>query len=108
MRLTAQIREYEMDEVILDLGSDVNVLSKKTWEHVDRPAFQWSPIQLHIANQQQILSMRRLQGIMVYMEGASALAYFKVIEIVDDNNPYLVLLGIDWATDMNGGINIKK
>jgi len=27
---------------------------------------------------------------------------FEVIEIVDDNNPYLALLGIDWATDMNG------
>lgn len=32
MRLTAQIREYEMDQVILDLGSDVKVLPKKTWE----------------------------------------------------------------------------
>jgi len=31
-----------------------------------------------------------------------------VIEIVDDSNPYLVLLGIDWATDMNGVINLKK
>ena len=33
---------------------------------------------------------------------------FKVIDIFDDNNPYPVLLGIDWATDMNGVINIKK
>ena len=31
-----------------------------------------------------------------------------MIEIVDDNNPYPVLLGIDWATDMNGVINLKK
>ena len=45
---------------------------------------------------------------MVDIEGESALAYFEVIEIVDDNNPYLTLLGIDWATDMNGVINIKK
>ena len=27
MRLTAQVGEFEMDEVILDLGSDVNVLT---------------------------------------------------------------------------------
>ena len=32
MRLTAQIGEFEMDEVILDLGSEVNVLTKQTWE----------------------------------------------------------------------------
>ena len=28
MRLTAQIGDFEMDEVILDLGSEVNVLTK--------------------------------------------------------------------------------
>lgn len=28
MILNAKIREFEMDQVILDLGSDVNVLSK--------------------------------------------------------------------------------
>ena len=38
----------------------------------------------------------------------TALADFEVIEIVDDSNPYHVLLGIDWATDMNGVINLKK
>ena len=31
-----------------------------------------------------------------------------MIEIVDDRNPYPVLLGIDWATDMNGVINLKE
>lgn len=36
------------------------------------------------------------------------LADFEVIEIVDDNNPYLVLLGIDRAIDMNGVINLNN
>ena len=31
-----------------------------------------------------------------------------MIEIVDDGNPYSTLLEIDWATDMNGVINLKK
>jgi len=38
MSLTTQIGESEMDQVILDLGSDVNVLPKKTWERMGRPA----------------------------------------------------------------------
>eukprot|EP00253_Pinus_taeda_P026519 PITA_26519 len=108
MRLTAQIGEYEMDQVILDLRLDANVLPKQTWERMGRPTLQWYPIQLQIENQQKILPMGRLQGITVDIEGASALENFKVIEIVDDNNPYLTLLGIDWATDMNGVINLKK
>lgn len=45
---------------------------------------------------------------MVDIEGASVLADFEVIEIIDDNNPYPVLLAIDWTTDMNGVINLKK
>ena len=36
MTLTAQIDKYEMDQVILDLGLDMNVLPKQTWEHMDR------------------------------------------------------------------------
>ena len=38
MRLTAQIGEYEMDQVILDSGFDVNVLPKQTWECMGRLA----------------------------------------------------------------------
>jgi hypothetical protein len=55
MRLTAQIGEYEMDQVILDLGSDANVLPKQTWERMGRPVLQWSLIQLRMENQQKII-----------------------------------------------------
>ena len=97
-----------MDHVILDLGSDVNVLPKQTWEHMGRPALQWSPIQLRMANKKNIFPMGRLQGVTIDIEGASAQADFEVIEIVDDSNPYPVFLGIDWAIDMNRVINMKK
>jgi len=39
--------------------------------------------------------MGHLYGVMVDIEGASALDDFEVIEIVDDNKPYPTLLGID-------------
>jgi len=52
--------------------------------------------------------MKWLQGVTVDIEGMSALADFEVIEIVDDSNPYPMLLGIDWASDMNRVINPRK
>ena len=73
-----------------------------------RPALQWSPIQLRMANQQKILPTGRFQGVMVDIEDVSMQMDFQVIEIVDDSNPYLALLGIYWATNMNGVINLKK
>ena len=36
MKFTVQIGEFEMDEVVLDLGSEVNVLTKQTWEQMGR------------------------------------------------------------------------
>jgi len=48
-----------------------------------------------MANQQKIIPMGQMQGLTVDIEGVSALADFEVIEIVDDNNPYPALLGID-------------
>jgi len=51
IRLTMQIGEYKMDQVILDLGLDVNVLPKQTWKRVGRLTLQWSPIHMHMVNQ---------------------------------------------------------
>jgi hypothetical protein len=33
----------------------------------------------------------------VNIEGVKMKAYFEVIEIMDDSDPYPTLLGIDWA-----------
>ena len=108
MRLTAQIGEYEMDQVILDLGSDVNTLPKQTWERMGRLMLQWSPIQRRMANQQKIIPMGRLYGVAVDIEGKSDLANFEVIKNANDNNPYPKLLRIDWAFDMDAVIILKK
>ena len=32
LRMNAQIGNYDMDFIIQDLGSDVNILTRKTWE----------------------------------------------------------------------------
>lgn len=73
-----------------------------------RPALQWFPIQLWMANQRKIFPMGRLKGVTMDFKGVSMQADFEVIEIVDDSNPYPTFLGIDWSTDMNGVINLKK
>ncbi len=49
-----------------------------------------------------------MQGVTIDINGASTLVDFEVIGIVDDSNPYPSLLGIDWVTDMNDVINLKK
>ena len=82
MRLNAQIGDYDMDEVILDLGSEVNVLTKQTWELMGKPKLRYSPIQLRLANPQRVSPMGRLSNVPVDIDGVRSLVDFKVIEII--------------------------
>ena len=49
LRMTVQIGDYDMDYIILDLGSNVNILTCQTWEIMGNPTLEWSPIQLRLA-----------------------------------------------------------
>jgi len=44
MNLSAQIGEYDMDQIILDLKPDAHALTKETWEMMGKMKLQWSPI----------------------------------------------------------------
>jgi hypothetical protein len=59
--MTTELRSYEMDGVMLDLGSDVNILPKKSWELMGKPNLVWSPIQLQLENQYRIYPIGRLE-----------------------------------------------
>ena len=81
----------------------MNVLTRQTWEQMGKPMLEWSPIQLILANQQKIVPL-----VPVDIDGVSTLAYFEFIEIIDDSNPYLALLGIEWEIDNYAVINLKN
>ena len=82
--MTTQIRDYDMYYIILDLGSDVNILTIQTWEITGRPPLEWSPIQLRISNQEKVIPVDRLGQVQVAIEGLHTFADFEVIDIVDD------------------------
>ena len=69
---------------------------------------EWSTIQLRMANQQKIIPLGRLSGIMVDIARVKVRVHFGVIQIVKDADPYPALLGLYWAIDMGGIINLKK
>ena len=57
MRLSAVIGSYKMGEVVLDLGSEVNVMTKQTWEIMMKSKLTFSPIQLRLENQQRVIPL---------------------------------------------------
>ena len=60
-----------------------------------------------MANQHTIIPLGRLPHVLVDIVGVKVRTDYEVIQIVDDENPYLALLGLDWAIDMGGIINLK-
>ena len=55
--------------VILDLGLDVNILTKQTWKLMGKPMLVWSSIQLHLANQWNFKPIGRVSNLVVDIEG---------------------------------------
>jgi hypothetical protein len=54
-RLNENIGDFNMGDIILDLGSEVNVLPKKTWECMGEPTMGYSPIQLKLENKHRVI-----------------------------------------------------
>jgi hypothetical protein len=107
-RLRAHIGEYDVDNVILYLGSNVNVLSKKTWEMMGKPNLIWSLVQLSLSNQHKVVPIGRLTRVLLNIDGVHSVEEFEVIEIMDDSQPYPTLMGLEWAFDNQVIINLKR
>ena len=73
-----------------------------------RLKLQPSPIQLRMKNLHKIIPMGKLQGFSTDIDGARVFIEFEVIEMIDDNNMYHVLLGFGQAYEMDAIINLKK
>ena len=97
-----------MDEVDLGLSSEVNVMTRQTWEIMAKPKLAFSPIQLRLANQQRVICLGFLSNVPIDLDGVRNLADFEVIEIIDDSMSYPALLGTDWAFENQAIINLKK
>ena len=63
---------------------------------------------MRLANQQKIVPRGRFPNVPVDIDGVCTVADFEVIEIIDDNNPYPALLGIEWELENDAVIKLNK
>jgi hypothetical protein len=105
--LNENIGDFNMGNVILDLGSDVNILPKNTWEAMGEPTLGYSNIQLKLSNQQRVIPIGRLKNKIVDLDGVHTTIDFEVMDMVDESIPFPALLGIDWDFDNQAIIDLK-
>lgn len=106
--MDAQFHGYEIHNVKLELGSDMSILPKKSWEMMGRQHLVFSPVQLPLANKYRIYPIGCLDNVEVNLGDVQTVADFKVLKIVDEKETDLTLLGFEWASDNEAIINLKK
>ena len=74
--MNIQIGDYEVDSVILDLGFDVKILTKKTWQLMGNPTLGWLSVQLRLANQAKVQPIGHVSNLVVDIEGMKTHAHF--------------------------------
>jgi hypothetical protein len=79
LRLNANIGDFNMGDMILDLGSEVNVLLKNTWNCMGDPTLGYSLVQLKLENKHRVLPIGRLKGVTVDLDGVHTKANLEVI-----------------------------
>ena len=98
--MIVHIGDYDMDYIILDLGLDFKILTRQTWESMNKPWLDWSPILLRLANWLKVLPIGKLTQVPVEVEGLRTYTDFEFIGIFNDTNPYPSPLKIDWEIDI--------
>ena len=106
--MNIQIGDYEVDSFILDLGSDVKILTKHTWQKMGEVKLGWFPVQLRLDNQAKVQPIGHVSNLVVHVESMRTHVDFNVIEVIDGGGSYPALLGIGWANDSMAVINFKK
>jgi hypothetical protein len=107
-KITAQLDEFDIEDLMLDIGSDVNVLPEKTWEDLGKPQLTYSPIQLRMSNKYCIFPIGILENVEIYVARVKIVVDFEVIKIMGDKDPYPSLVGIDWPYDNYVVIDLKR
>jgi hypothetical protein len=106
-RLNAKNGYFNMGDIILELGSEINVMPKKTWESMGEPTLGFSHSQLNLGNLHRVVPIGKFKGIPIDLDGVHTMADFEVIDIVDNTSSYPTLLGLDWDFDNQTIINLN-
>ena len=103
-----QINEFLIPRVVLDFGSQVNILTKITWDKLGRPQLVKSDYYLKLTNQALIEPLWLCRNIQTTIMGISVKIDFKAIEPKEGSRSYLAIVSRPWARKMKANISLEK
>ena len=103
-----EIEGYHVQEVVLDFGSQVNIMTRHTWEQLGRPRLYELGIYLKLADQGLIEPIGVWKNVDTTIKGISTKVDFEIIDAKEGSSSFRVLVGRTWGRKMKASISLDK
>ena len=103
-----EIEGYHVRQVVLDFGSQVNIMTRDTWEQIGRPRLYESSIYLKLADQGLIEPIGVWKNVDTMIKGISTKVDFEIIDPKEGSSSFPVLVGRPWGIKMKASISLDK
>jgi hypothetical protein len=95
-RISARIKDFNIDCIVLDQETQVNIMTEETWEIFRKPTVVSSLGRIGLFNDKMITLCGRVTTIPIISHGTSTEEEFEVIRFVGNSAPFPLLLGKTW------------
>jgi hypothetical protein len=102
------IEIFCIPQIVVNSGSQVNIIPKETWIKTGRPYLVGSRKIFKLENQRFIESIGLLKGEEINIMGLTSLVEFRVINLVEGTTTYVGLSEIPWGRKIKVTISIEK
>ena len=93
--IEVRIGDFNID-CVLDEETQVNVMTERTWEAIERPAMTPSLSGIGLFRGKLVNICGMLTQISMNVNGTSTEEDFEIIKFIEDNTPFTMLLGNPW------------
>jgi hypothetical protein len=94
-QIEVRIGDFDID-CVLDEETQVNIMTERTWETLGRPAMIPSLGGISLFKGKLVTLCGRITQISLSINGTSVEEEFEVIKFIENNAPFLALLGKTW------------
>jgi hypothetical protein len=94
--ISAIIKDFDIHCIVLDEETQVNIMTKETWEVLGNPTVVPSLARIGLFKGNMITLCRRVTIVLIIVHGTSTEEEFEVIRFVEENAPFPLLLGKTW------------
>jgi hypothetical protein len=93
--IEARIGDFDID-CALDEETQVNIMKERTWEALGKPDMSPSLVGIGLFRGKMITLCGRLTQVSISAHGASTEEYFEFVRFIENNAPFIMLLGKTW------------